>query len=198
LNLTGDLAYKALDKLADNSQQWDFTSCRDKSARIPKKGGILELKGESELTQKMDAIVRRLDALRVEKPVNVAKTFPVESCSICASPMHQAQNCPSMRIFAKMEQVNAFNDFQKQSNGPYSETYNPGWKEPPKFLLEAESTHHKSRRSSTCSKSISSRIFYFLSKSWTLGSASNIILTSPHSSPSIIDIVIGRYHEGLL
>jgi hypothetical protein len=32
LNLTGDLAYKALDKLADNSQQWDFTSCRDKSA----------------------------------------------------------------------------------------------------------------------------------------------------------------------
>jgi hypothetical protein len=32
LNLRGDLAYKALDKLADNSQQWDFTSCRDKSA----------------------------------------------------------------------------------------------------------------------------------------------------------------------
>jgi hypothetical protein len=36
-NLTGDLAYKALDKLADNSQQWDFTSCHDKSARNPKK-----------------------------------------------------------------------------------------------------------------------------------------------------------------
>jgi hypothetical protein len=45
LNLTGDLAYKDLDKLADNSQQWDFTSCRDKSARNPKRGGILELKG---------------------------------------------------------------------------------------------------------------------------------------------------------
>jgi hypothetical protein len=27
LNLTGDLAYKALDKLVDNSQQWDFTNC---------------------------------------------------------------------------------------------------------------------------------------------------------------------------
>jgi hypothetical protein len=44
LNLTRDLAYKALDKLADNSQQWDFTSCRDKSAQNPKTGGILELK----------------------------------------------------------------------------------------------------------------------------------------------------------
>jgi hypothetical protein len=37
LNLKGDLAYKALDKLANNSQQWDFMSCRDKSARNPKK-----------------------------------------------------------------------------------------------------------------------------------------------------------------
>ena len=61
LNLTGDLAYKALDKLANNSQQWDFTSSRDKSARNSKRGGILELKGESKLTQKMDAIVKRLD-----------------------------------------------------------------------------------------------------------------------------------------
>jgi hypothetical protein len=37
LSLTGDLAYKALDKLVDNSQQWDFSSCRDKFVRIPKK-----------------------------------------------------------------------------------------------------------------------------------------------------------------
>jgi hypothetical protein len=50
LNLMANLDYKALDKLADNSQQWDFTSCCEKSAQIPKKWGILELKGESELT----------------------------------------------------------------------------------------------------------------------------------------------------
>jgi hypothetical protein len=88
VNLTGDLDYKALDKLADNSQQWDFKSCRDKSARNPKKGGIHELKGETELSSKMDAIVRRLDALSVGQPINAANTFAVESCSICASPMH--------------------------------------------------------------------------------------------------------------
>jgi hypothetical protein len=128
LNLTGDLAYKALDKLADNSQQWDFTSCQDKSARNPKRGGILELKGETELAQRMDAIVKRLDALSVGKPVNVANTFHVESCSVCASPMHQVQNCPSMTIFVEIEQVNAFNNFQKPSSGPYSKTYNPGWR----------------------------------------------------------------------
>jgi hypothetical protein len=122
-----------LDKLADNSQQWDFTSCHDKSARNPKKGGIHELKGESELNLRMDAIIKRLDAQSLGKPINAANTFPVESCSVCASLMHQAQNCPSMTIFSEMEQVNAFNNFQKQSSGPYSESYNPGWRNHPNF-----------------------------------------------------------------
>jgi hypothetical protein len=132
LNLTGDLAYKALEKIAANTQNWDFSSCRDKSARKDKKGGILELKCEQELTQRMDAIVKRLDEMSVGKPVNAVNTLPVESCSVCASPMHLAQNCPSMTVF-EMEQVNAFNSFQKPSNGPYSETYNPGWRNHPNF-----------------------------------------------------------------
>jgi hypothetical protein len=132
LNLTGDLAYKALEKIAANTQNWDFSSCRDKSARKDKKGGILELKCEQELTQRMDAIVKRLDEMSVGKPVNAVNTLPVESCSVCASPMHLAQNCPSMTVF-EMEQVNAFNSFQKPSSGPYSETYNPGWRNHPNF-----------------------------------------------------------------
>jgi hypothetical protein len=131
LNLTGDLAYKALEKIAANTQIWDFTSSRDKSAR--KKGGVLELNAEQELTQRMDAIVKRLDAMSMEKPVKTVNTIPVESCSVCASPMHLAQNCPSMAVFSEMEQVNAFNNFQKQSTGPYSETYNPGWRNHPNF-----------------------------------------------------------------
>ena len=88
LNLTGDLAYKALEKITANSQDWDFISCQDKSTR--KKGGILKLKGEQELTQMMDAIVKRLDALSMEKPVKAVNTFPIESCYVCASPLHQA------------------------------------------------------------------------------------------------------------
>jgi hypothetical protein len=83
----------------------------------------------------MDAIVKRLDALNVGQPINVANTFTIESCSICASPMHLAQTCPSLPVFYEnqMEQVNAFNDFRKQSSGPYSESYNPGWRNYPNF-----------------------------------------------------------------
>jgi hypothetical protein len=81
----------------------------------------------------MDAIVKRLDAQSMEKPVKTVNTFPVDSCSVCASPLHQAQNCPSMTIFVEMEQVNTFNNFQKHSTGPYFETYNPGWRNNPNF-----------------------------------------------------------------
>jgi hypothetical protein len=140
----------------------------------------LELNAEQELTQRMDAIVKRLDALSMERPVKAVNTFPVESCSVCASPLHQAQNCPSMAVFSEMEQVNAFNNFQKHSTGPYSKTYNPP---PPKFFIEAEPVH-KSRRFSS-----------YLPKPWTHGPASVIFLSSPHSTPNIINSVIRRDNE---
>jgi hypothetical protein len=133
--LTGDLAYKALDKLADNSQVWDFTTCGDKSARAPKKGGIYELKGEIQMNMKIDALTKRLDAFSTGPSINAAHTYTVDSCSICASPMHSAHNCPFAPVYSKypMEQVNAFNDYRKQSDGPFFETYNPGWRNHPNF-----------------------------------------------------------------
>jgi hypothetical protein len=84
---------------------------------------------------KIDTLTKRLDTLNVNRPINAANTFTVESCSICACLMHLAQTCPSLSIFSKnqMEQVNAFNDFRKQSSGPYSKTYNPGWRNHPNF-----------------------------------------------------------------
>ena len=126
--MMGDEAYQALDKLSDNSQQWDFSSCRDKFTHIPKKGSIYELKEDTYLRMKIDALTKMVDALTMDLSINAANAFNVDSCSICASPLHLAQNCPSTPAFAKypMEQVNAFNDYQKQSSGPNSKTYNPG------------------------------------------------------------------------
>jgi hypothetical protein len=78
---------------------------------------------------KIDALTKKADALTIGQSINVANIFNVDSYSVSACPMHLAQNCPSISAFAEypMEQVNAFNDYRKQSNGPYVETYNPGW-----------------------------------------------------------------------
>jgi len=94
--------------------------------------------------------------------MNAANPFHVDCCSICASPMHLAKTCSSFPAFVEspMEQVNAFKDYRKQANGPFSESYNPGWRNhpmtqwgvphqshtqyPPGFH---QSVHHQSRPS---------------------------------------------------
>jgi hypothetical protein len=130
--------------------------------------------------------VKRLDSLSVGKPVNATNTFPIQSCSVCASPMHQAQNCPSMTGFTEMEQVNTFNNYQKPSSGPYSETYNPRWSNHPNFSWKQNQP------------TLSPRIFFSLPKSRMLGSTNVIIIiSSPHSSPNLINTVTGRDHEGI-
>ena len=115
LSLTGDLAYKVLDKLADSSQVWNFTSYQDKSARAPKKGGIYELKGETKMNRKVDALTKRHDTLSIGPSINAAHTYTIDSCSFYVSPMHSTQNCPSTLVYFEypMEQMNAFNDYRK-------------------------------------------------------------------------------------
>jgi hypothetical protein len=68
LSLTGEEAYRTLDQLSDNSQQWDFSSYRDRSARIQKKGGIYEVKEDMELKMKFDALAKKVDALVIRNP----------------------------------------------------------------------------------------------------------------------------------
>ena len=84
---------------------------------------------------KIDALTKKVEALSVGQSINVVNTFNVDSCFICASPIHSPQNCSFAPLCFEylMEQVNAFNDYRKQSNGSYSETYNPRWKNHPNF-----------------------------------------------------------------
>ena len=87
------------------------------------------MKEETELRLVLNAVTKKVDALIVSKSINAANIFHVDNCSICATSMHLAHNCPSSPAFAEysIEQVNTFNDYWKWSSGPYSKTYNPGW-----------------------------------------------------------------------
>jgi len=80
-------------------------------------------------------LMRTVEALALNKPVTAANIYQPEVCSLCASPMHFTQNCPSLSTCAEYlpEQVNAFNDYRKPTSGPFAETYNPGWRNHPNF-----------------------------------------------------------------
>jgi hypothetical protein len=185
LSLTGEEPYRTLNQLSDNSQQWDFSSCRDKSAHIQKKGGIYKMKEDIKLKMKIDALTKKVDALIIGKSINVANTFHVDCCSIHASPIHLAQSCPSLPTFVEspIEQVNAFNDFMKQCNELFFKTYNPGWRNQLNFSWKQNQPMNQGgplikpiintpRISSTCSSSESS-------------SAASIDISSTHSNTNL-------------
>ena len=67
--------------------------------------------------------------------MNFVNKVQSEACFICASPMHTTQTCPSTVGFPNFytEQVNAMNNYGKPFASPFSETYNPNWRNYPNF-----------------------------------------------------------------
>jgi hypothetical protein len=96
LNLTGEEAYKIQDELSDNSQRWDFSSRRGKCSTTTKKEGLYELKENKDIRGQLKDIMRTVEAIALNKPVTAANIYQAGVYSLCASPMHFTQNCPSL------------------------------------------------------------------------------------------------------
>jgi hypothetical protein len=94
---------------------------------------MYEVKDYTELREDVKALKRQFDTLVLNKPVNAAETYKADVCGLCTSPMHFTQNCPTLSSEQLIEEVNAFNEYRKPTNGPFSETYNPGWWNHPNF-----------------------------------------------------------------
>ena len=55
--------------------------------------------------------------------------------SICETNEHSTNNCPTLPSFKEClhKQANALNSFQWPNHDPYSQTYNPDWRNHPNF-----------------------------------------------------------------
>jgi len=93
-------------------------------------------------TQVVDAITRKLDQIMVAGFVpNSAHMHTQHTpCSFCSSPMHHTNDCPTAGKFSddSTEQVNA--TFSHPGNDPYSNTYNPGWRNHPNFSWKPQAS----------------------------------------------------------
>jgi hypothetical protein len=56
-------------------------------------------------------------------------------CQICETNEHATNDCPTLPSFKEClhEQAHVLNSFQRPSHNPYSQTYNPGWRNHPNF-----------------------------------------------------------------
>jgi hypothetical protein len=136
-----DEAWTLFENLSNNSIQHASTRRRAHAPKAPKTEGLFEVGHSSDIaTQIVDAINRKFDQLMVAGfAPHSAHTNTLHSpCSFCLSPMHQDNDCPTAANFSNVsnEQVNAA--FSHPGNDPYSNTYNPGWKNHPNFSWKAQ------------------------------------------------------------
>ncbi|XP_077222173.1 uncharacterized protein LOC143856016 [Tasmannia lanceolata] len=117
-------AWNFLIELAEKTREWESTQ---ESERAIGKGFI---EGTVAKEAHLDILIKRLEAIVVKGPsqVNhVSQTVPM--CSWCQDPSHVMEECPNLSQPSNgTENVSAM--FQ---NNPFSNTYNPGWRNHPNF-----------------------------------------------------------------
>ena len=64
-------------------------------------------------------------------------------CQICETNEHSINDCLNLPSFKEClhEQVNALNSFQLPNHDPYSQTYNPGWRNHSNFSWKSDNNN---------------------------------------------------------
>ncbi|XP_078163505.1 uncharacterized protein LOC144558538 [Carex rostrata] len=117
--------YKLVDDMALNQSQWH----NPRETPVILQRGMKEVNSNSSMAAEIAALNRKIDQMSV-KSVNYPSSLP---CSICGGTDHLALNC-GIGNEVSHEEVNAINQGNfKPNNNPYSNTYNPGWRNHPNF-----------------------------------------------------------------
>ena len=122
-----------IEEMSLNNYQW--SSERGLPKRVE---GKYEIDSLTLLTAKMDAMTQKLDKLNVYA-VNSCAPSPL--CDRCGLLEHVSENCQVGNPFAPphVEHAAYVNNFQPRPNhDPYSNSYNPGWKQHPNFSYRTD------------------------------------------------------------
>jgi len=124
---TSEEAWELFEHLSENSHLHATSSHSDPPRQLGSRGGVYEVTHSIDPSSKVNTLSKKFDQfLCMNKMTNCSSMQDV--CSICASPMHASFECPSIGPSDVVpEQVNAAQEFP-QTNNPYSNPYNHGWK----------------------------------------------------------------------
>ena len=128
-------AWELFENLSENSLQHTMANrnLNDSSSSTLSKGGMYEVKQTDDLSNQVATLSRKIDQILSLKSQTPAHTQ--EACVLCLSPMHSILECPSAPQFPELvqEHVNAAQTYARTGNDPFSNTYNPGWRNHPNF-----------------------------------------------------------------
>lgn len=108
-----DEAYDLLEEMASNNYQWG--SERSSHRKV---AGVYEIDALTTLTAQVAALTKAMQSANVQ---------PVFTCELCGGG-HSADQCQ-----INAESVQYVSNFNRQQGNPFSNTYNPGWRNHPNF-----------------------------------------------------------------
>ncbi|XP_024200330.1 uncharacterized protein LOC112203629 [Rosa chinensis] len=98
----------------------------DPYTSVPKRGGLYEVSASTKLEEQVATLARQMKSL-----TPLLNKAARETCASCSSIAHTTEACPEN--FFQDEQVNMVNNYRRPVNDPFSNTYNPGWRQHPNF-----------------------------------------------------------------
>ena len=123
LNKGTDPGFKIIDDMAVNQSQWHNSRGQNTTSQA----GVLELDAITKLAADLSMLNKKVDKL---SSVNSVNSNP--SCTNCGAPDHWTVDC-KFGGGNQNEEVFALNQGNFRPNNPYSNTYNPGWRNHPNF-----------------------------------------------------------------
>ena len=140
LSKNPDEAMDFLNYVAETSKAWDEPNLREAYRMRPpgnQRGGVYLLSEDMEMKGKLSTLARRLKELEMRYQHEVRAvteaSMPNQPCFNCLSTEHQGEQCPSVPLVRDFvaEQANVVGQYKSSATAPYSNTYNPNWRNHP-------------------------------------------------------------------
>ncbi|KAL9350735.1 hypothetical protein Peur_057990 [Populus x canadensis] len=134
-----------LDLLAENAQNWDTTGTYEAPSKTQphtSSGGMYNLREDHDLQAKFASLAKKVEALELKKSGQLKSVQDIV-CQICETNEHSTHDCPPLPSFREClhEQAHALNSFQRPNHNPYSQTYNPGWRNHSNFNWKSDNNN---------------------------------------------------------
>ncbi|KAL5569788.1 hypothetical protein UlMin_026363 [Ulmus minor] len=120
-----------LDDLSEKAHTWTGPNAIE-STNKTQTAGIYQLKEEDSLKARLEALTKEIEVLKTKDtraPEPVARVESHEPCFMCNGLDHTPRECPTyFEIKEIKEECNALGIPIRKTYDPYSNTFNPGWK----------------------------------------------------------------------
>jgi len=131
--------------LTEKIIQWE--SCPEKTNPTTFRTGIHSIETSIAAEVKIIQLMKRLELLEAREPNSVNQVNPTPvinpGCTYCHALNHLFEECPVYQAQMYPENMNAA--YARPNYNPYSETYNPGWRNHPNFSW-SQSGHEQPRQ----------------------------------------------------